>query len=122
MAQGKNLPKSQIEREAKRIADLTGQDDIPVLFSEHHLSHAGAAFYPSPLKTQLFSAWMACEWATTSAWVGSSNQLNYFGKFPFPSRPALFRIHVLLRLQGEFWRIQIDGTCPLRQSHLRRNN
>ena len=47
---GKIFLKSQIEREAQRIARLTGQENIPVLFSEHHLSHAGAAFYPSPFE------------------------------------------------------------------------
>ena len=82
---GKIFLKSQIEREAKRIADLTGQSDIPVLFSEHHLSHAAAAFYPSPFE----NAAVLCmdgvgEWATTSAWMGSSNQLKPLWEISFP--------------------------------------
>jgi len=45
---------------------------IPVLgFSEHHLSHAASAFYPSPFQR----AAVLCldgvgEWATSSAWIG----------------------------------------------------
>ena len=82
---GKIFLKSQIAREAKRIADLTGQSDIPVLFSEHHLSHAAAAFYPSPFE----NAAVLCmdgvgEWATTSAWVGTSNQLKPLWEISFP--------------------------------------
>ena len=57
--------------------------DIPeLLFSEHHLSHAAAAFYPSPFK----DAAILCldgvgEWATTSTWIGHDNKIkNLFGK------------------------------------------
>ena len=82
---GKIFLKSQIEREAQRIAHLTGQDEIPVLFSEHHLSHAAAAFYPSPFK----DAAVLCmdgvgEWATTSAWIGTSNKLKPLWEISFP--------------------------------------
>ncbi|HMN69663.1 MAG TPA: carbamoyltransferase N-terminal domain-containing protein, partial [Bdellovibrionales bacterium] len=41
-----------------------------ILFSEHHLSHAASAFYPSPFE----EAAVLCldgvgEWATTTAWL-----------------------------------------------------
>ena len=36
-------------------------------FSEHHLSHAGSAFFPSPFeKSLIFTADGVGEWATTS--------------------------------------------------------
>ena len=39
----------------------------PLLFSEHHLSHAGAAFYPSPFeKAAVLCMDGVGEWATTS--------------------------------------------------------
>src|SRR6267143_5651371 len=46
----------------------------PLLFGEHHESHAASAFYPSPFET----AAVLCldgvgEWATTSAWLGRGN-------------------------------------------------
>ena len=57
----------------------------PVLFSEHHLSHAAAAFYPSPFK----KAAILCmdgvgEWATTSAWIGKENKIEPLWEISFP--------------------------------------
>ncbi len=56
-----------------------------VLFSEHHLSHAGAAFYPSPFE----QAAVLCmdgvgEWATTSAWMGDGPTLTPLWEISFP--------------------------------------
>jgi carbamoyltransferase len=56
-----------------------------LLFSEHHLSHAGAAFYPSPFER----AAVLCmdgvgEWATTSAWLGEGNRLTPLWEISFP--------------------------------------
>ena len=56
-----------------------------LLFSEHHLSHAAAAFYPSPFE----EAAVLCmdgvgEWATTTAWLGNLNLLNPLWDFSFP--------------------------------------
>lgn len=57
----------------------------PMLFSEHHESHAASAFYPSPYD----SAVVLCmdgvgEWATTSAWLGEGNRLTPLWEIPFP--------------------------------------
>ncbi len=56
-----------------------------ILFSEHHLSHAASAFYPSPFE----DAAVLCmdgvgEWATTSAWSGSGTELNPLWEIRFP--------------------------------------
>ena len=56
-----------------------------LLFSEHHLSHAAAAFYPSPFD----EAAILCidgvgEWATTSAWYGKSNKIDSLWQISFP--------------------------------------
>jgi len=56
-----------------------------LLFSEHHLSHAGAAFYPSPFE----QAAVLCmdgvgEWATTSAWLGEGSTLCPLWEINFP--------------------------------------
>ena len=56
-----------------------------LLFSEHHLSHAASAFYPSPFK----DAAILCmdgvgEWATTSGWLGSGNKINPLWEINFP--------------------------------------
>ena len=57
----------------------------PILFGEHHESHAASAFYPSPFK----SAAVLCmdgvgEWATTSAWLGDGNTLTPLWEIHFP--------------------------------------
>jgi carbamoyltransferase len=57
----------------------------PVLFCEHHESHAASAFYPSPFE----HAAVLCmdgvgEWATTSAWIGEGNLLTPLWEIPFP--------------------------------------
>ena len=56
-----------------------------LLFSEHHLSHAAAAFYPSPYE----NAAILCmdgvgEWATTSAWIGKNNKIEPLWEISFP--------------------------------------
>jgi carbamoyltransferase len=57
----------------------------PLLFGEHHESHAASAFYPSPFD----SAAVLCmdgvgEWATTSAWLGEGGELTALWEIPFP--------------------------------------
>ncbi len=57
----------------------------PLLFGEHHESHAASAFYPSPFDT----AAVLCmdgvgEWATTSAWLGRGKELTPLWEIPFP--------------------------------------
>lgn len=81
----KMLLKTVLQNE---LASLDGvkKPELPaVLFSEHHESHAASAFYPSPFK----SAAVLCmdgvgEWATTSAWLGDSNNLSPLWELQFP--------------------------------------
>lgn len=56
-----------------------------ILFNEHHRSHAASAFYPSPFD----EAAILCldgvgEWATTTAWTGSGNNLQPLWELRFP--------------------------------------
>ena len=56
-----------------------------LLFSEHHLSHAGAAFYPSPFEESAILCMDGVgEWATTSAWVGKGNNIKPLWEISFP--------------------------------------
>lgn len=57
----------------------------PLAFSEHHLSHAASAFYPSPYA----NAAVLCldgvgEWATSSAWLGQDAALTPLWQIDFP--------------------------------------
>ena len=62
-----------------------GQAIPQLLFSEHHLSHAAAAFFPS----RFASSAVLCmdgvgEWATTSAWMGTGNEIKPIWELSFP--------------------------------------
>ena len=55
-----------------------------IFFSEHHLSHAASAFFPSPFESAIvFTADGVGEWATTSVGIGCKNKLTIKrDKFP----------------------------------------
>ncbi len=77
--------KNLIRKELGLLAELNPQDVPPLLFPEHHQSHAAAAFFPSPFN----EAAVLCmdgvgEWATTSAWLGRGNCLDPLWELPFP--------------------------------------
>ena len=56
-----------------------------LLFSEHHLSHAASAFYPSPFKSAaILTLDGVGEWTTTSFGVGKGNELNLIKELRFP--------------------------------------
>lgn len=56
-----------------------------LLFSEHHLSHAASAFYPSPFDSAAILTLDAVgEWATTSLATGSGNEINIIKEINFP--------------------------------------
>jgi carbamoyltransferase len=56
-----------------------------LLFSEHHLSHAASAFFPSPFEeAAVLSMDGVGEWATTSLAIGHSNKLEMQQEIHFP--------------------------------------
>src|SRR5262249_38580910 len=56
-----------------------------LLFTEHHLSHAASAFFPSPFReAAVLTMDGVGEWATTSLGFGSDNQLNILKEIHFP--------------------------------------
>ena len=56
-----------------------------LLFSEHHLSHAASAFYPSPFKTAaVLTLDGVGEWTTSSVAVGKGNGLEVLKEIHFP--------------------------------------
>ena len=62
-----------------------GQAIPPLLFSEHHLSHAAAAFFPSPFASSAVLCMDGVgEWATTSAWMGTGNEIKPIWELSFP--------------------------------------
>jgi carbamoyltransferase len=60
-------------------------DPGKLLFTEHHLSHAASAFFPSPFETAAVLTMDGVgEWATTSAAIGEGNSLEVFQEIHFP--------------------------------------
>ncbi len=56
-----------------------------LLFSEHHLSHAASAFFPSPFgEAAILTMDGVGEWATTSLALGSGNKLTVKNEIHFP--------------------------------------
>jgi carbamoyltransferase len=59
--------------------------DGEILFPEHHYSHAGSAFFPSPFKEAAFLTVDGVgEWTTTSYGVGKGNKIDILGEIKFP--------------------------------------
>ncbi len=57
----------------------------PVLFTEHHESHAASAFYPSPfVEAAVLTMDGVGEWATSSYGVGRGNQLDLLAELHYP--------------------------------------
>ena len=60
-------------------------DDKKIYFSDHHLSHAASAFYPSPFKEAIIlTADGVGEWATTTVAIGKGNNLEIKKEIHFP--------------------------------------
>ena len=65
--------------------DVNFKDESKILFSEHHLSHAASAFYPSPFKEAIvLTADGVGEWATTTVAIGNKNNLEIKKELHFP--------------------------------------
>ncbi|MEB3192588.1 MAG: carbamoyltransferase [Snowella sp.] len=77
--------KTVLKQELAHIANCKTEELPPLLFGEHHQSHAASAFFPSPFE----QAAVLCldgvgEWATTSLWLGEGNQLSPQWQIDFP--------------------------------------
>lgn len=68
----------------KQIQAAFGHN-VPVLFNEHHESHAMSAFYPSPFQeAAVLTVDGVGEWATTSIAAGRDNRLEIVKEIRFP--------------------------------------
>tara|TARA_A100001388_G_scaffold277509_1_gene269072 strand:+ start:102 stop:1958 length:1857 start_codon:yes stop_codon:yes gene_type:complete len=83
--------KAEIRNQLKSIQEeifnqKINRNNLPkLLFSEHHLSHASAAFYPSPFKDSAILCLDGVgEWATTSAWYGNQKRIKPIWEISFP--------------------------------------
>jgi carbamoyltransferase len=76
--------KDLLLKEIKKIGGGAGWNG-KLLFSEHHLSHAASAFFPSPFDEAVVLTMDGVgEWATTSAAIGKGNSLVVQKEIHFP--------------------------------------
>ena len=68
-----------------KLHDKNFKDENKILFSEHHLSHAASAFYPSPFNDAIvLTADGVGEWATTTIAIGTGDKLEIKKELHFP--------------------------------------
>ena len=80
----KLFQRSLLVRELKAV-EPTVAWDTRLLFSEHHLSHAASAFYPSPFESAAILTMDGVgEWTTTSLALGRGHDVTVLKEIHFP--------------------------------------
>ena len=68
-----------------KLHDKEYRSDKNIFFSDHHLSHASSAFFPSPFdEAVVLTADGVGEWATTTIAVGKNENLEIIKEIHFP--------------------------------------
>ncbi|MDC3171578.1 carbamoyltransferase [Pelagibacteraceae bacterium] len=81
----KLFQKSVIIKELESTIDKNTSWREKLLFSEHHLSHAASAFYPSPFEeAAVLTIDGVGEWTTASLAIGNKNDLKVLKEIHFP--------------------------------------
>jgi carbamoyltransferase len=81
----KLFQKSALIKEFKATLDENINWQKRLLFSEHHLSHAASAFYPSPYeRAAVLTIDGVGEWTTTSLAIGKGRDLKVIKEIHFP--------------------------------------
>lgn len=76
--------KNLLHKELKKF-DASYDWEHRLLFSEHHLSHAASAFFPSPFaEAAVLTLDGVGEWATSSLAIGKGNKLEVIKEIHFP--------------------------------------
>jgi len=102
------------------LAKLSPETDwtAKLLFTEHHLSHAASAFFPSPFEEAVILTMDGVgEWATTSAANGRGHHIEIFQEMNFPHSLGLlysaFTYHTGFKVNsGEY---KLMGLAPYGQ-------
>ena len=81
----KLFQKSTLIKELKSMLDEDVNWQERLLFSEHHLSHAASAYYPSPFDSAaVLTLDGVGEWTTTSVAIGKGRDLKVLKEIHFP--------------------------------------
>ncbi len=81
----KLFQKNTILNELKNLIGKDKSWEKKLLFSEHHLSHAASAFFPSPFeRAAILTLDGVGEWATSLLAVGNKNNISLLKEIHFP--------------------------------------
>ena len=81
----KLFQKTALIKEFNKVLDKDINWNARLLFSEHHLSHAASAFYPSPFeRAAVLTIDGVGEWTTTSVAIGDGSDLKVLKEIHFP--------------------------------------
>ena len=81
----KLFQKSNLIKELNQTFNSNIKWGDKLLFSEHHLSHAASAYYPSPfLDAAILTLDGVGEWATASVALGNKNKIDIIKEIKFP--------------------------------------
>lgn len=81
--------KNLLKKELRKLG-LDDTRNVPLLFAEHHLSHAASAFYPSPFKeAAILTIDGVGEWSTASICKGSGKDIQVIRELHFPHSVGL---------------------------------
>ena len=111
----KLFQKTKLARELDNALDAGLDWRERLLFSEHHLSHAASAFFPSPFeRAAVLTLDGVGEWATTTLAVGLGNTLGITSELRFPHSLGLlysaFTYHAGFKVNsGEY---KLMGLAP----------
>jgi len=97
-----------------------GSGKVPILFPEHHLSHAASAFYPSPFQeAAILTIDGVGEWATSTIGYGERNKITILRELHFPHSVGLlysaFTYYIGFKVNsGEY---KLMGLAPYGDPH-----
>ena len=77
--------KDMLKKELAALGGIDQKELPPILFNEHHKSHAASAFYASPFeKAAVLCLDGVGEWATSTVWLGDGKDLKPQWELDFP--------------------------------------
>ena len=116
----KLFQKSALIKELKQTLDESVDWRERLLFSEHHLSHAASAYYPSPFDSAaVLTLDGVGEWTTTSLAIGKGSDLQVVKEIHFPHSLGLlysaFTYYTGFKVNsGEY---KVMGLAPYGEPH-----
>ena len=79
-----------MRRHLRKQLEAFGKTTAPLLFSDHHLSHAASAFYPSSFEdAAILTVDGVGEWATATIGIGEKEQISVLKEMHFPHSVGL---------------------------------